>query len=94
MGGSSGQTPATSTQTSEPWSGAQGYLLSMYGQAQNLRDADVGYQPYTGATQAPIDPYLTEALHEQAVQISPEAAGTRGSMLPGRLVPSRSPIRA
>jgi hypothetical protein len=78
MGGSSGQQPAQTTQTSSPWSGAQGFLSSMYGAAQNLRDADVGYQPWPNSTQAPMNQSLSDALQIQNQIAFSERGGTPG----------------
>ena len=53
MSSGSGQTPVTQTQTSTPWSGAQGHLTYEMDQANNLYTGNVGYQPYMGQLQAP-----------------------------------------
>lgn len=52
-GGPSGNT--TSTQTSTPWSGQQGYLTDIYSQASNL-DQNATPQYYPNATYQPLTP--------------------------------------
>lgn len=61
---SGGQTPVTqqTTQTKDPWSAAQPYLINNMQSAANNYNAGVGYQPYTGQTQAAMDPNLTAGL--------------------------------
>src|SRR6476619_1618531 len=64
MGGSSSQTPVTqqTTQTRDPWSAAQPFLTSAMSQAGNLFQGDVGYQPYTGSTTAPLNEPIQTAM--------------------------------
>ena len=56
--GSSSQQPVTqqTTQTKDPWSAAQPFLREGMENAQNLYTYGTGYQPYTGQTQADLDP--------------------------------------
>ena len=56
MGSSSSQTPVTqqTQQTKDPWVPAQPYLQQAMGAAGTLFNDKQGYQPYTGATQAPL----------------------------------------
>jgi hypothetical protein len=61
-GGGSTQPPVTtSTTSSSPWSGVQPFLTSLYGQAQNLQQANVG-APYQGEMVAPLNSWVNEAL--------------------------------
>ena len=61
MGGSSQQPVTQQTQqTRDPWSAAQPHLIEGLENAPGLFQSDVGYQPYTGATQAGLDPMFTQ----------------------------------
>jgi len=68
MGGSSSQQPVTqqTTQTRDPWVAAQPSLSQIIGQAGNLFNSNTGYVPYTGQTQAGLDPNLELGLASQA----------------------------
>jgi hypothetical protein len=61
--GSSGSPVVTQTQNQAPWSGAQPYLSDIYSRANVMMGNNVGYQPYTGATQAALDPYVGQAIN-------------------------------
>src|SRR5262245_55424409 len=74
MSGSSGSPVTTSTQSRDPWIGAQPYLTQMYGQAQLNYLTGQGYQPYAGPTVAPIDPQLQAGLTGYFNQASQQAA--------------------
>ena len=63
MGGSSSQAPTqTSSSTQDPWSGVQGPLSTLYGNALNHYTSDVGYHPYGGNLQAPVNDALNLGL--------------------------------
>ena len=62
MGSSSSQTPAQTVSTSSPWSGVQPALGDLYGNATSQFTNDVGYLPYGGNLQAPLDPSLNLGL--------------------------------
>src|SRR5262245_7772049 len=59
------QTPVTQTQSKDPWAGAQPYLSSAMQNAYNLYGSGIGYPPYGGPTQAPLDPGLLAGLNAQ-----------------------------
>ena len=90
MSSGSSQQPVTQTQTSDPWSGAQPHLLSAMNSAQSLSGNNIGYQPWTGQTQADPNQYFNQA-------------GVAPTALPSRRMPpaarpafstrSRSPTR-
>jgi len=88
MGGSSGQQPVTqqTTQTRDPWSQAQPYLLNTMSQAANLYNAQAGYQPYPGQTTASLNPALqgawnlTTSLAQSEPYGSTQLAGARNLM--------------
>lgn len=61
-GSSSGQTPATTTQSKDPWSGAVPYINQALTTAQSNFQNNIGYQPYAGQTQAPLDPNVSAGL--------------------------------
>ena len=77
---SGGQQPVTqqTTQTKDPWAPAQPNLQQSLNQARYLSDADIGYQPWTGATQAGIDPTLQAGLNAQANIFSQNLGGSAG----------------
>lgn len=58
----SGGSKQTTTQTSSPWSGAQPALTQAIGGAQNLYNAGVGSQVYTGSTVVPWASQTTQAM--------------------------------
>lgn len=60
MSSGSSQQPVTTTQTSDPWSGAQPHLLAAMQQAQGLVGNNTGYQPWTGSTQADPNQYFNQ----------------------------------
>ena len=60
MSSGSSQQPVTTTQTSDPWSGAQPHLLAAMSQAQGLVGNNTGYQPWTGQTQADPNQYFNQ----------------------------------
>ena len=63
MGGSSQQPVTQQTQaTRDPWAPAQPYLEKAMTRAGSFFDDNAGYQPYTGETQAPLDPNLANSL--------------------------------
>lgn len=82
MGSSSGQTPVTqqTQQTRDPWSQAQPHLITAMGSAQANYQGDVGYQPWMGATQAPLQNDITGTISTLEGQLSPEmmAGGSAG----------------
>jgi len=64
MSGTSGspqQPVVTQTQTRDPWAGAQPYLQQMMGTASGMQAGGVGYQPYGGPTQAPLNSAVQDA---------------------------------
>jgi hypothetical protein len=62
---SGGQQPVTqqTTQSKDPWSAAQPHLIEGMENAQGLFQSNVGYQPYTGATQAPVNSLLQTGMN-------------------------------
>jgi len=80
MGSSGGPTPVTqqTQQTRDPWSVAQPALGQAIGQATNLFNADVGYAPWSGATQSPLDPLTTQAMGAQQGIAQGSLGGTAG----------------
>lgn len=83
MGSSSNQSPQQpvtqqTNQSKDPWIGAQPFLGAAMNQAQSLLSQDVGYQPYTGATQSPLDPMVTQAMAAQKGIATGSLGGTEG----------------
>jgi hypothetical protein len=82
MGSSGGSTPVTqqTQQTRDPWSQAQPFLTEAMGSAQANYHGDIGYQPWAGATQAPLNNDLTGTISTLEAQLSPEmmAGGSAG----------------
>jgi len=76
--GSSGatQTPVTqqTAQTKDPWAPSQPYLTQAMGAAGTLFNDKQGYQPYTGATMAP----LSDAFNNGASSLSALLNANRG----------------
>jgi hypothetical protein len=76
--GSSGSTqqPVTqqTQQTKDPWAPSQPYLQQAMGAAQSLYQTDQGYRPYTGQTQASLNPWLENTQTILAGQLGPEVA--------------------
>ena len=67
---SSGQQPVTqqTTQTRDPWIGAQPALNQVQGGASALYNSGQGYTPYAGQTLADLDPRLSAGMtNEQAI---------------------------
>lgn len=63
---SGGQQPVTqqTTQTRDPWIGAQGALGQVQGAASNLYNTNTGYAPYSGQTQATLSPQSQTSLDQ------------------------------
>jgi len=66
MGSSGGQTPVTqqTTQSKDPWGPSQPHLQNIMSGAANLYGGNIGYQPYTGTTTAPLNQSLTAGLND------------------------------
>ena len=63
MGGSSSQAPTqTSQATADPWSGVQPALSTLYSNTLGQFTNDVGYHPYGGNLQAPLNSALNTGL--------------------------------
>ena len=77
---SSGQQPVTqqTTQSRDPWTAAQPTLIDALTNAGNYRANSIGYQPYTGQTQADINPYLGQGLASMAELSHENQFGTPG----------------
>jgi hypothetical protein len=77
LGSSSGsqQPTQTVTSSSDPWSGVQPALHSLYGATQGTYASDIGNQPYSGPTQAPLNPVIREGLNRAYDLASEDAAG-------------------
>ena len=79
---SGGQTPVTqqTQQTKDPWAPAQPFLINAMNSAQNNYNANVGYQPWTGQTQADVSPYFSTGWNAAYGIAAPDAAagGTAG----------------
>ena len=77
---SGGQTPVTqqTTQTKDPWAPAQPNLQQSLNISRYYSDNDVGYQPYTGQTQAGLDPNFTQGAQSLASMYGSELAGSAG----------------
>lgn len=79
MGGSSSQAPTqTSTSTQDPWTGVQGPLSTLYGNTLGQFTSDVGYHPYQGALQAPLNSALNQGLSAEYNLGSGSQYGTEG----------------
>jgi hypothetical protein len=77
--GSSGQQPVTqqTTQTKDPWIGAQPHLTGIMSQAAAMYGAGQGYLPYTGNTTAPLqNQYTTPGFADVAAIANAEPAGS------------------
>lgn len=59
MSSGGSQQPVTTTQTSDPWAGAQPHMRELMENAQGYFQTGTGYQPYSGQTQATPNPALT-----------------------------------
>lgn len=77
---SGGQTPVTqqTQQTRDPWSAAQPHLTQAMTSAANLINTNAGYQPWTGATQAPLDPLVSQGMAGQQTIAQNSLGGTEG----------------
>ena len=77
---SGGQQPVTqqTQQTRDPWSAAQPHLIEGLENAQGLFQSGVGYQPWTGATQAGLDPLVSQGMGAQQGLASSNLGGTAG----------------
>jgi hypothetical protein len=84
---SGGQQPVTqqTTQTKDPWSAAQPHLQNVMNSAANLIGSDQGYQPYTGPTQAPLDPLVTQGIGGQQSIAQGSLGGTEGILAAQKL---------
>ena len=79
MGGSSQQPVTQQTQqTRDPWSAAQPHLIEGLENAQGLFQSNVGYQPYTGATQAGLDPAFNAGAGTMNFMLNQDLYGTPG----------------
>ncbi len=61
MSGGGGQTQTT-TQNSDPWSGAQPYLKDVLSQANSLYNTGAGFNPFPGSTVVPFSEQTQGAL--------------------------------
>jgi len=77
---SGGQQPVTqqTQQTKDPWAPAQSGLQQSMNLARWYSDNDIGYQPWTGATQAGIDPNLQQGLNQLGFLYGQNPNGTAG----------------
>ena len=84
---SGGQTPVTqqTQQTRDPWAPSQIGLQTAMNNSMALFNSDIGYQPWTGATQQPINMYTQMGLTDMSNTLGGDAAagGTQG-VLAGR----------
>jgi len=82
MGSSSQQTPVTQqvSQTKDPWAPAQPYLQQAMGAAASNFSNNIGYQPWTGATQSPLNADINTAISGMRDTLAPDVArgGTEG----------------
>lgn len=62
--GSSGR-PQVTTETRQPWGPSEPHLIDIMGEAKSLYNQDIGYNPWTGPTQANLHPLSMEALDMQ-----------------------------
>ena len=77
-GSSSSQTPVTTTQTSDPWAGAQPHLMNTMADAQAFYNAGVGYQPYTDTTLAEPHPTFSQGWNNAYGIAAGEPYGSSG----------------
>jgi len=75
-----GQQPVTqqTQQTRDPWSAAQPHLTQAMTSAANLINTNTGYQPWTGATQSPLDPLVSQGMAGQQTIAQNSLGGTEG----------------
>jgi len=72
MGGSSSQAPTqTSQATADPWSGVQPALSTLYSNTLGQFTNDVGYHPYGGNLQAPLNSALNTGLPRNTISALP-----------------------
>jgi hypothetical protein len=78
MGSSSSQTPVTqqTTQNRDPWSAAQPGLIEAMENARGYFQSDVGYQPFTGNTTAPLGPDTQAGMGDIRTLASSEPYGS------------------
>jgi len=78
---SGGQQPVTqqTTQTKDPWGPAQPHLQNVMNSAAGLIGSDQGYMPYSGPTQAEIDPIMSQGLFGQRQLAASNLGGTAGN---------------
>lgn len=77
-GGNSQPNTVTTTQTKDPWAGAQPYLNQINATAQMLYNNDWGNTPYSGATQVPWSQQLQNALQTGTGMAEANLGGTSG----------------
>lgn len=79
-GGGSNQAPVVTSQQAnkDPWGPAQPYLMQSLNNAQGLWMGDLGMHPWTGPTQAAIDPRLQQGLDTTQSMAQGELGGTTG----------------
>jgi hypothetical protein len=77
---SGGQQPVTqqTQQTRDPWATAQPALTRALGMGETLAANDQGYQPWTGATQAPLNADLQTGLNNLGGMYAADIGGTQG----------------
>lgn len=82
MGSSSPSTPQTivTTQNKDPWAAAQPFLNEALIGAQGMYRQGVGYNPYTGPTQAPMQQALTDSLNQAYGIAHGNLAGSQGNL--------------
>lgn len=86
MGGSSAPQQQTVTgqtsQTKDPWAPAQPYLQNAMSAANSMFVNDLGYRPYLGETQAPLNADINTAMTDMRNILTPDAAagGTAGNI--------------
>jgi hypothetical protein len=75
---SGGQQPVTqqTTQTRDPWAASQGALTEAIGRSQSMLQHDEGYVPYSGQTQASVDPNLATGINTQSAIANANLYGT------------------
>lgn len=77
-GGSQQPVTQQTTQTRDPWSAVQPELIEATENARGLFQSNVGYQPYSGATVAGLDPLLSQGLAGQRDIAGANIGGTPG----------------
>lgn len=79
-GGSQQPVTQQTTQTRDPWSVAQPFLQDAMGRAGSYFHDDFGYQPYTGQTQAGLNPALAQGLGAGQYLAGANLYGTPGAI--------------